>query len=148
MIAASALGCRSLIAGHEGRLEAQVQLAEDAIALAREHGLEDNAAAPTLALGVSLAARSRPVEALPLLERGVAVARFQGQPLLLVRALRYLGETPCRPGGVRPVGCGVRRGQDPAQRGALPSTSTNRFRPPLRRSAGDGQCTGPRREPR
>jgi len=92
-VAASSLGCRSLIAGHEGRIEAQARLAEDAIALAREHGLEDNVAAPSLALGVFLAARGRPAEALPVLEHAIAVARFQGQPLLLMRALRCLAET-------------------------------------------------------
>ena len=93
MIASSALGCRSLIAGHEGRIEAQAQLAQGSIALAREHGLEDIAAAPTLALGVSLAARGRLAEALPVLEHAIAIARFQAQPLLLIRALRYLAET-------------------------------------------------------
>jgi LuxR family maltose regulon positive regulatory protein len=93
MIACSAPACRSLIAGQAGRIEIQAQLAEDAIALAREHGLEDSAATPTLALGVSMAARGRQAEALPVLEHGVAVARWRGQPLLLVWALRYLADT-------------------------------------------------------
>jgi LuxR family maltose regulon positive regulatory protein len=93
LIACSALACRSLIAGHAGRIDTQAQFAEDAIALAGEHGLEDNAATPTLALGVSMAARGQPAEALPVLEHGVAVARWRGQPLLLVWALRYLADT-------------------------------------------------------
>ena len=42
---------------------------------------------------MSLTARGRPAEALPILEHGVAVARWRDQPLLLVRALRYLAET-------------------------------------------------------
>jgi len=93
LIAAASLGCRSLIAGQRGRIEAQAQLAEDAIALARKHGVEDNIAVPSLAVGASLAAQGRSAEALPVLEHGVAVARFRGQPLLLVKALRYLAET-------------------------------------------------------
>ena len=52
-----------------------------------------------LALGVSLAARGRPEEALPLIERGVAFSRTFGQPIQLANALlsqapvlRALGE--------------------------------------------------------
>jgi LuxR family maltose regulon positive regulatory protein len=93
LIATAAAGFRSLIAGHEGRLKVQAELAEDATALAREHGLEDSAAVPPLALGVSLTARGRPAEALPMLEHGVAVTRWRGQPILLARALRYLADT-------------------------------------------------------
>jgi LuxR family maltose regulon positive regulatory protein len=45
-----------------------------------------------MALGKSLTDRGRPAEALPVLEHAVALARFQGQPLVLVRTLQYLGE--------------------------------------------------------
>jgi ATP/maltotriose-dependent transcriptional regulator MalT len=92
-VACTAVGYRSLIAGHAGRVEAQAQLAEEAMALAREHGIENNSAGPPMALGASLTARGRPAEALPILEQSVALARFQGQPILLVRTLRYLAET-------------------------------------------------------
>jgi LuxR family maltose regulon positive regulatory protein len=90
LVAASAVGCRALIAADEGRIEVATLLAERSIALAREHGVQDTVAVPTIALGVSLTARARHEEAMPVLEHGVAVARFRGQPLLLARALRHL----------------------------------------------------------
>jgi LuxR family maltose regulon positive regulatory protein len=93
LVASSAAAFRSLIAGHAGEWGAQARLAEDAITLAREHGIENCAAAPTLALGVSLAARGRRAEAVPILEHGVVLARWRGQARLLVLALRHLAET-------------------------------------------------------
>ena len=45
-----------------------------------------------LALGVSLAARGQPEQALPLIERGVAFSRTFGQPIQLANAL--LGQAP------------------------------------------------------
>jgi ATP/maltotriose-dependent transcriptional regulator MalT len=92
LIACAALAYRSLIAGQEGRLEAQAQLAEDSGTVAREHGLENFSAGPSMALGMSLNARGRPAEALPVLKHGVELARFQGQPILLLRTLRCLAE--------------------------------------------------------
>jgi LuxR family maltose regulon positive regulatory protein len=92
LIACAALAYRSLIAGHAGGLEAQARLAEESSAIARDHGLENNTAGPSMALGVSLTAHRRPAEALPVLEHAVALARFQAQPLLLVRTLSYLAD--------------------------------------------------------
>jgi LuxR family maltose regulon positive regulatory protein len=93
LIASAALAYRSLIAGHAGRLEEQAQLAEEAGELARAHGLENCTAGPSMALGMSLTARGKPAEALPVLELGVSLARFQAQPLVLLRTLSYLAET-------------------------------------------------------
>jgi LuxR family maltose regulon positive regulatory protein len=98
LMACAALAYRSLIAGQTGRLEEQLHLAEDSGALAREHGLQDHTAGPSMALGMSLIARGRPAEAVPVLERGVTLARFQGQPLVLLRTLRYLAEALTRLG--------------------------------------------------
>ena len=89
----ASLAYRSWIAGERGRLNEQRLLAETAAGFVREHGTEKViiGAAP-LALGVSLAARGRPEEALPLIERGVALARTLGQPIQLANAL--LGQAP------------------------------------------------------
>jgi LuxR family transcriptional regulator, maltose regulon positive regulatory protein len=97
---ASSLAYRSLIAGERGCLEEQRVLAEQAAQVVREHDTERANGAVTLALGVSLAARGRPDEALPMIDRGLAfMLRGRGQPtevamaLLHQRAvLRALGE--------------------------------------------------------
>jgi ATP/maltotriose-dependent transcriptional regulator MalT len=96
---ASSLAYRSLIAGEQGRPEDQRLLAEQATELARERGIEDAAGEVPLAVGVSLARRGRPEEALPLIDRGVAIMRSRGQPIDLAKALlrqvpvlRALGE--------------------------------------------------------
>ena len=95
----SSLACRSLIAGEQGRLGEQRLLADHAAELVREHGLEEAAGVVPLALGMSFALRGRPAEALPLIERSVAVLRSGGQPIDLaeallrqVQVLRALGE--------------------------------------------------------
>ena len=84
----------------QGRLYQQRVLAEMAVEFVRDHGIEKVVigAAP-LALGISLAARGKPGEALPLIERGVAFSRTFGQPIQLANALlsqatvlRTLGE--------------------------------------------------------
>ena len=93
LMASAALAYRSLIAGHAGDLDRQAQLAGESDAVAREHGLTDHTPGPSMAIGMSLNARGRYDEALPVLERAVALARFPGQPLILVRTLRYLAET-------------------------------------------------------
>ena len=85
--AGSALGCRSLIAGEQGRPGDQGLLADKAVALIREHGIEETCGEGWLALGVSLAARGRPAEALPPIERAIAVLRSAGQPPGLAMAL-------------------------------------------------------------
>ena len=83
----SSLVYRSLIAGERGRLDEQRVLAETAAGFVREHGAEKVIGGAPLALGVSLAARGRPGEALPLIKRGVALARTFGQPIQLANAL-------------------------------------------------------------
>ena len=83
----SSLVYRSLIAGERGRLDEQRVLAETAAEFVREHGAEKVIGAAPLALGISLAARGRPGEALPLIKRGVALARTFGQPIQLANAL-------------------------------------------------------------
>ena len=62
-------------------------LAEAAAEFVREHGTENVIGVAPLAQGVSLAARDRPEEALPLIERGVAFSRTFGQPIQLANAL-------------------------------------------------------------
>jgi LuxR family maltose regulon positive regulatory protein len=95
----ASLAYRSWIAGERGRLEEQRALAETAAEFVREHGTEKVIGVAPLALGVSLAARGKPEEALPLIERGVALSRTFGQPIQLANALlsqasalRALGE--------------------------------------------------------
>ena len=95
----ASLAYRSWIAGERGRLDEQRVLAETAAGFVREHGTGKVIGPAPLALGVSLAARGRPGEALPLIERGVALSRTFGQPIQLANALldqapvlRALGE--------------------------------------------------------
>ncbi len=95
----ASLAYRSWIAGERGRVEEQRVLAERAAEFVREHGAGKVIGVAPLALGVSLAARGRPGEALPLIERGVALSRTFGQPIQLANALlsqapvlRALGE--------------------------------------------------------
>ena len=89
---ASSLAYRSLIAGELGRLEEQRRLAEDAADLVREHGTEKASGVVPLALGVSLAARGRPEEAVPLIERGVAFLQgYRGQPAEVAMGLLHQG---------------------------------------------------------
>ena len=95
----ASLAYRSWIAGERGRLDEQRVLAETAAGFVREHGTGKVIGVAPLALGVSLAARGRPGEALSLIERGVALSRTFGQPIQLANALldqapvlRALGE--------------------------------------------------------
>ncbi len=92
LTAGAALACRSLIAGEQGRTDDQRLLAETAIALIRERGIEETCGEGWLALGVSLAARGKPEEALPPIERATALLRTAGQPTSLAMAL--LREVP------------------------------------------------------
>ena len=95
----SSLAYRSLIAGEQRRLGEQRLLADQATELVRERGIEQTVGVVPLALGVSFALRGRPADALPLIDRGIAVLRFRGQPIELAKALlrqvpvlRALGE--------------------------------------------------------
>ena len=88
---ASSLAYRSLIAGELGRAGEQRMLAKGAAELVREHGTEKAAGAVPLALGVSLAARGRPKEALPLIECGAGFLRSRGQPAEVAMALLHHG---------------------------------------------------------
>jgi len=89
---ASSLAYRSLIAGETGRPGEQQMLAEQATELVREHGTERASGVVPLALGVSLAARGRPGDAQPLIERGADfLLRYRGQPTELAMALLHHG---------------------------------------------------------
>jgi LuxR family maltose regulon positive regulatory protein len=91
-VTASALAYRSLIAGERGQLDEQQLVAKEGAEVAREHGLEDVRGEVHVAMGVSLEARGRLDEALPHLERGVAVLRSRSQPLDLAMGLiRHAG---------------------------------------------------------
>ncbi len=92
LTAGASLACRSLIAGEQGRPDDQRVLAETAVALIREHGIEETCGEGWLALGASLLAHGRPEEALPPIERAAAVLRSAGQPTGLAMAL--LREVP------------------------------------------------------
>jgi len=90
LAAVGSLAYRSLIAGEQGCLEKQQLLAEQAAEVARERGTEELTGAAPLALGVSLAARGRPEEALPLIERAAGVLlRARGQPTDVANALLH-----------------------------------------------------------
>ena len=85
--AGSSMACRSLIAGEQARPDDQRLLAETAVALIHEHGVEDTCGEGWLALGASLAVQDRPEEALPPIERAIAILRSAGQPTGLAMAL-------------------------------------------------------------
>jgi LuxR family maltose regulon positive regulatory protein len=87
IVGASSLAYRSLVAGEQGRLDEQRALAECALELTREHGLEEINGEASTALGASLAAHGELEEARPLLEQGVAFLRSYGQPIDLAHAL-------------------------------------------------------------
>ncbi len=87
LVAGSSLAYRSLIAGEQDRHEDQQRLAEQATELARDRGLEEVDGEVPLALGVSLAAAGKLANALPLIEKSLAVLRSWGQPIDLVKAL-------------------------------------------------------------
>ena len=87
IVAASSLAYRSLIAGEGARVEEQRLLGDDAAELARAHHVEEADGEVPVAQGMSLAARGRPEEGLPLIERGVDFLRVWGQPVELANAL-------------------------------------------------------------
>jgi LuxR family transcriptional regulator, maltose regulon positive regulatory protein len=99
IVAASSLAHRSLIAGDENRPDEQRVLAERAVELARERGVDVIDGEVPTALASSLAAHGDLEEARPLLEHGVEVLRAYGQPIDLAhvfirqaRVLRALGD--------------------------------------------------------
>ena len=87
LAAVSSLAYRSLIAGEQGRLGDQRLLAEQATELACERGIGEMAGLVPLALGVAFSRRGRLEQALPLVDRSVAVLRSRGQPIELAKAL-------------------------------------------------------------
>jgi LuxR family maltose regulon positive regulatory protein len=89
-VTASALAYRSLIAGERGRLGDQIRLAARGATVARDRGLAEVRGEVDVAVGVSLRAQGRLEEALPYLERGMAVMWSAGQPLDFVLALIQL----------------------------------------------------------
>jgi len=84
----------------QGNLDEQRLLAEQATELMRERGTEMGNGMVPVALGASLAARGRPEEAQPLIERAIGfLRRFKGEPTQVAAALlqhasvlRTLGE--------------------------------------------------------
>jgi LuxR family transcriptional regulator, maltose regulon positive regulatory protein len=88
LVVASALAYRSLIAGERGQLDEQSALADEAVEVARERGLEEIRGEVHVAAGVALATQGELEEALPCLERAVAVLRA-GQPLDFALALLH-----------------------------------------------------------
>jgi len=90
LVGASSLAYRSLIAGERRDLEEQRLLAEQAMELVQERGTEIANGAVLVAVGVSLAARGRPEEAQPLIERGIALMlRCWGEPTQVANAMLH-----------------------------------------------------------
>ena len=73
--------------GELRRVDEQAELAEQALEVAREHGLEDVEGEVFIALGASRAAHGRPDEALAAFERAVVITRAGGHPRGLADAL-------------------------------------------------------------
>jgi LuxR family maltose regulon positive regulatory protein len=87
-----ALAFRSLVAGDQGRVDDQSLLAEDAVHLERDRGIDEVDGEAYLALGASLEAQRRFDEALPILERSLTMLRSQRHPLPLATGLiHYIG---------------------------------------------------------
>jgi len=66
--------------------------------MAREHGLDDAAAGPSIAAAASLQTQGSTGEALLTLEHGVAIARFGGQLGVLAVALDIFASLLCERG--------------------------------------------------
>jgi len=98
LVACTGYAYRSLIAGQRGNHAEQWHLAQLATDTASEHGIEDAAAGPAIATGASLAAHGAGAEALPVLERAVALARFGGQLGVLAVALGSYATVLCEAG--------------------------------------------------
>jgi LuxR family maltose regulon positive regulatory protein len=98
LVACTGYAYRSLIAGHRGDVVMQRELARMATVTAREHGLEDAAAGPAISAGAVLAGEGADVDAIPLLEHAVALARFGAQPGVLSIALGLYASGLCERG--------------------------------------------------
>jgi LuxR family maltose regulon positive regulatory protein len=79
-IVTGSLSIRSLAAGELGLIDEQAALADQALEVAREHGLEDVEGELFAALAASLVARERFDDALAIFERGVRLSRPAGHP--------------------------------------------------------------------
>jgi LuxR family maltose regulon positive regulatory protein len=89
VVGSGAIADLSLIAGMRGHRGEQRRLADEALAMARDHGLLDAREVGEVhtAQGVALRAEGRDAEALPELERGVFLRRLWRQPLDLADGL-------------------------------------------------------------
>ena len=85
--AADALARRSLVAGELGRVDQQTLFAGEALKITQERGLEEVATDVFVAVGASLEAQGKPLEALSSFERAAAIERPTGRPSLLALAL-------------------------------------------------------------
>jgi LuxR family maltose regulon positive regulatory protein len=86
LVVYEALAFRSFIAGHQGRLDDQLLMAEETMRLSRERADFTHTWEPNLAMGAALAGRGQLEEALPLVERAVEMARARGHPMPIVHA--------------------------------------------------------------
>jgi LuxR family transcriptional regulator, maltose regulon positive regulatory protein len=86
-IATALLSIRSIVAGELGLTDEQTLLADRALNIAREHGLEDVEGDLFTALGASLQARGLPDEALATFERGVLLSRRRDHPVFRAEVL-------------------------------------------------------------
>jgi LuxR family maltose regulon positive regulatory protein len=87
LIASLGLAFSSLVAGEEGRVEDQTLLAEEAVRLEGEGGLDGIDGEAYLASGAAFAAQRRFDEALPILEHSLVLLRSRGHPLPLATGL-------------------------------------------------------------
>ena len=86
-VVSGALAFRSLVASDEGRVDEQMLLAEEAVALEGDRGFEVSDGEAYVALGAALEAQQRFEEALAILERGLGILRVQGRALSLAAGL-------------------------------------------------------------
>ena len=98
LVAAGVLAYRSRIAGQRGCTDDQAQLAEQSMGIVSDHDLQGFEAEAYVALALSLATRGREGEALPLLEKAVALNREHGFSGVLADALL------CQAGVLQKVG--------------------------------------------
>ena len=90
IVVGSALAYRSLLAGEQGMVERQQQLAEQGAEIGRTSGIDEITGEIHVALALSLLAREGPGQALPLLEAAITSHRRFGQPIdLAVALLRF-----------------------------------------------------------
>jgi ATP/maltotriose-dependent transcriptional regulator MalT len=140
IVGAGAIADLSLIAGLRGRRDDQRRLADQALDMAREHGLLDAREVGEVhtAHGVALAAEGRREEALPALEKGVFLRRLWRQPLDLVDGLIALAPAVAAVGDTERAGALFREADallaGCPDAGALPARLAA-----ARRTAGEGE---------